>query len=346
MRLMKSLLAFVAALTCAAASLPAQRRARIGPTVSTIAIDEGGSSRRYTSFGGTIALLTGDDSETGLMVSRYPDLSGDACEFALTFLGLDSYYYPIGARGVAPFASSQLGLARVSESRVPLLGSCPGTVETSSELGLGFGLGVRVGAGDAVVAVVEGRFFQVLPRQLQGLEARGTVAIAFGKPRQTELLNGTLGPALSFLVPISGPLEGRGPFFGVRFRRDTKKSSTVGLQIDYAALKVTESCTPPGCEPHAVLFAPGYEASLHPRWGRFYGELGLLIAGFPEVGPDRGLAQGAHGGIGFDIYAGERTMVNLNSRLLWLQRATGDNVFGVQIGASVSPKLVHPKAKP
>ncbi|MGH7569319.1 MAG: hypothetical protein ACREL9_10180 [Gemmatimonadales bacterium] len=341
---MKQLLPLVAALTCAAAPLSAQRRVRVGPTASTIAIDEGSTSRSYTSFGAVIALLTGDDAETGLTVSRYPDLSNGACELALTFVGLDSYYYPVGARGVAPFASSQVGLARVSESRVPLLGSCPGTVETTSELGLGFGLGVRVGAGDAVVAVVEGRFFQVLPRQLQGLEARATVSVAFGPPRQSELLRGTLGPALSFLIPVSGPLEGRGPFFGVRFRRDTKKSSTVGLQIDYAAFKVTESCTPPGCKPHAVLFAPGYEASLHPRWGRFYGELGLLIAGFPEVGPDRGLAQGAHGGIGFDIYAGERAMVNLNARLLWLQRATGSNVFGLQVGASVSPKLVHPKA--
>ena len=39
-----------------------------------------------------------------------------------------------------------------------------------------------------------------------------------------------------------------------------------------------------------------------------------------------------------DLYGG-RVMWNLNARLLWLQRNSGENVFGVQVGASLSPKL-------
>lgn len=324
----------------------AQRKFRLGPTASVISIDFGASSESFPSVGGSVALLTGDDSETGLTISRYNDLSDNSCERSLTFYGLDSYYYPVGARGLAPFAGTQIGLARVTESQVPLLGGCTSSTpaSTSSELGYAFGLGVRVNVGADVAGILEGRFFQVPHSAIQALEARANVSVGFGKPREGDFLQGTLGPAVSFLIPVSGPLEGRGPFFGVRFRRDTEKAGTVGLELDYAPLRVTESCSPPGCEPYAILFAPGYEASLHPRWGRFYGALGLVIAGFPAEGPDRGVAQGAHGGIGVDLYSG-RAMWNLNTRLLWLQRTSGENVFGVQVGVSLSPKLVHPKAK-
>src|SRR5436853_265315 len=75
-----------------------------------------------------------------------------------------------------------------------------------------------------------------------------------------------------------------------------------------------------------------------PAWGRVYGVVGFLLAGFYAEGLDRGMAQGAHGGVGADFYSG-RAMWNLNARLLWLQRNSGENVFGVQVGASVSPKL-------
>ncbi|MGH7700659.1 MAG: hypothetical protein ACREMJ_09110 [Gemmatimonadales bacterium] len=341
---MARLLAVLAVLALLASPAAGQRRFRVGPVVSLMALDEGGATESYPSYGGTVALLTGDDSETGLTIARYGDLSSSACERSLTFFGLDSYYYPVGAGGIAPFASTQLGLARLSESQVPLLGSCPGTTETTSELGVGFGLGLRVGVGEGVAALVEGRFFQVLPDQLQGLEARANVSVAFGRPRQGELLAGTVGPGIGFWIPVSGPLEGRAPFVGVRFRRDTRKAGTVGLQIDYAPLQITEGCTT-ACEPYAILFAPGYETSLHPAWGRFYGELGILLAGFPADGPDRGMAQGAHGGLGSDVYLGEGAMLNVNARLVWLQRSGGDNVFGVQVGASVSPRLAHPRTR-
>jgi hypothetical protein len=148
---------------------------------------------------------------------------------------------------------------------------------------------------------------------------------------------------VSYLIPISGPLQARAPFVGVRFRRDTKKRSTVGLQIDYAPLKITEGCTTGSCEPFAILFAPGYESSLYASWGRFYGGAGLMLAGFPQSGADRGVAQGLHGGFGADLFAGRSVMTNINARLVWLQRKSKENVFGVQIGVSVSPRLERPQ---
>jgi hypothetical protein len=323
----------------------AQRPVRIGPTFSSIALqDANGSSRSYSSFGASLALLTGDDGESGLTVSRYNNLSNNACTRALTFLGVESAYYPIGAKGVAPFASTELGLAHVTESSAPLSATCSGlfppTVRTSNQLGLAFGLGVRVGSND-VLGTIEGRFVQVPNSFVQGLEVRGNVSAAFGRPRKSELLQGTLGPAVSMLIPASGPLQGNGPLLGVRFRRDTKKSGSLGLQIDYAPLRVTTGCTPPGCEPHAVLFAAGYEASVYPTWGRVYGEIGALLAGFYEQGPDRGIAEGAQGGVGVDLFSGSSLMWNGNARLLWLQRKSGESVFAVQVGLSVSPKLEH-----
>src|SRR5213082_2094694 len=126
-------------------------------------------------------------------------------------------------------------------------------------------------------------------------------------------------------------LSARG--FDVRPRK-----RTLGLQIDFAPLKITAACPPTGCEENAILFAPGYERSVRSAWGRLYGEAGFLLAGVYSQGSDRGIAQGAHGGLGVDLYSG-RVMWNLSSRLLWLQRNSGENVFGVQVGVSVSPRL-------
>jgi hypothetical protein len=338
---MKTLLVCLGALVAVVTSGAAQRRARFGPTLSWMSLREAsGNSHTYPSYGATVALLTGDDAETGLTVSRYNNLAQGDSVRRLTFFGVDSYYYPVGARGVAPFALATLGLARVTESQAlcPLL--CKDTLSTTSQLGLGFGLGVRLTAGDQIAAFVEGRFFQVPQTSIQALEARANVSVLFGTPRQTELLNGTVGPEVGALIPVSGPMQGRGPSLGVRFRRDTKKPYVVlGLEIDYVPLRITQNCTSL-CDPSAIFFAPGYEASAHTRWGRIYGELGVLLGGFYEEGPDRGIAQGAHGGLGVDIASGQGLLINLNSRLVWFQRSnSGENVFAVQVGAGLSPAL-------
>lgn len=313
----------------------AQRRARIGPTVSTISIEDGSGSHAFTSFGGALALLSGDDGEIGAAISRYGDLSNNTCVRQMTFLGLESNYYPVGPKGIAPYASTSFGLARVTDQDVGLLGICT-SAEPTNEFALGFGLGVRVNIGAQAAALVEGRFFQVPNSAIQALEGRANLSLAFGKPRTTQMLNGTLGPAAGFLVNLSGPFQGRSPTFGVRFRRDTKKG-TLGLQIDYAQLRAT-GCSS-DCAPNAILFAPGFEPSLRTSWGRLYADLGLLLAGFPSVGSDRGMSQGAHGGVGADILTSGAWMVNVNSRVLWLQRNDGANVFLLQTGVSVSPKL-------
>jgi len=339
---MRSILLGLAAATLAGHAA-AQGRARIGPTISTVSIEDGaGTSHSYSSFGGTFALLTGDDGEIGVSVSRYNDLSSSSCLRQLTFFGVESNYYPVGAKGIAPFASSTLGLAHVTDQDVGLLGICSAAAATN-ELGLGFGLGVRLNVGNQVAALLEGRFFQVPNSAIQSLEGRANVSIAIGKPRQTDLLSGTLGPAVGMLFPLSGPFEGRGPTLGVRFRRDTKKGATLGLQIDYAPLRVRQGCSS-NCEPYAILFAPGYEASLHSAWGRIYGELGVLLAGFPSEGPDRGIAQGAQGGLGADILGSGSLMWNVNARVLWLQRGNGNNAFLLQLGASLSPKVASTAA--
>jgi len=321
----------------------AQRQVRVGPTYSSISLEDlSGKTHGFSSFGGTAALITGDEGETGLTVARYHDLSTDGSLRRLTLFGLDSYYYPIGTRGVAPFAATTLGLARVTESAPatqcpPLL--CQDTVSTSSQLALAFGLGVRVNLGSSAVATVEGRFLQVPGSQIQSLEALLNASVAFGSLHKGEFLEGTVGPTASFFIPLSGSLRARAPSVGVRFRRDTKKAGTVGLQIDFAPLRLTAGCSPAGCnEPNAVLFAPGYEASVRPAWGRVYGEAGVLLAGIYTQGPDRGVAQGLHGGIGFDLASGQ-LLWNLNSRLLWLRRNSGENVFAVQVGVSLSPMI-------
>lgn len=335
----------VLGLAVAALALPdaaaAQRRARIGPTVSTISIEDGsGTSQSFTSFGGSFAFLSGDDGEIGIAVNRYGDLSSNTCVRQMTFVGVESNYYPVGPKGIAPFASTALGLARVTDQDVGLLGICT-SAQPTSEIGLGFGLGLRLNVGNQVAALVEGRFFQVPNSAIQALEGRANVSLAFGKPRQTQLLNGTLGPAVGLLLRVGGPMEGRGPTLGVRFRRDTKKAGVLGLQIDYAPLRVTTGCSS-NCEPTAVLFAPGYEPSLYPAWGRLYADIGVLIAGFPSLGADRGVAQGAHGGLGADILAGQSLMVNVNARVLWLQRNDHSNAFLLQGGVSISPRLERP----
>src|SRR5438309_2991930 len=330
-----------------AGNVAAQRRARIGPTVSSISIEDGaGSSRSFTSFGGSLAFLSGDDGEIGVGISRYGNLSSSNCVRQLTFVGFESNYYPIGAKGVAPFASSAVGLARVLDQdpllQFQLLG-CNTSAQTTNELGLGFGLGVRVNLGNQAAALVEGRFFQVPNSAIKALEGRANVSFAFGSPnKKSQLLNGTLGPAIGVLLPLSGPLEGRSGTVGVRFHREQRKGGALGLQIDYAPLRVRTGCSG-SCEPYAILFAPGYEPSLHPAWGRLYAELGLLLAGFPQIGQDRGVAQGAHGGLGADIFSGRTLMTNVNARVLWLQRndPSNRNAFLVQLGVSLSPRLEH-----
>jgi len=320
-----------------------QRRARLGPTITAVALQDGsGASHNFTAFGGTLALLTGDDSEIGLSVARYNDLSPDDCVRNLTFVALDSYFYPIGARGIAPYAITEVGLGGLKESTPQFGCGLLPNVTTSTQIGLAYGLGLRVTGGRWIAAMLEGRFFQMPNSAIQTLEARASVSATFGRAREGNFQEGTLGPTVSYLIPISGPLRARAPFAGVRFRRDTKKKSTVGLQIDYAPLEITQGCTTGVCRPFAILFAPGYEASLYPSWGRFYGEAGLILAGFPEAGEDRGIAQGLHGGFGADLYAGRTVMTNFNARLVWLQRKSGENVFGVQVGLSVSPRLERP----
>jgi len=328
-----------------AGTAAAQRRARIGPTVSSISIEDGsGGSQSFPSFGGSLAFLSGDDGEIGVGVSRYGDLSSSSCVRQMTFIGFESNYYPIGPKGVAPFASTAVGLARVldQDPMLALLG-CDTGAQTTNELGLGFGLGVRVNLGNQASALVEGRFFQVPNSAIKALEGRANVSFAFGGVnKKTQLLNGTLGPAIGVLTPLSGPLEGRGPALGVRFRRDQKKGGSLGLQIDYAPLNVRTGCST-NCRPYAILFAPGYEPSLHPAWGRFYAEVGLLLAGFPQIGGDRGVAQGAHAGLGADIFSGRTLMTNVNARVLWMQRndPNNRNAFILQVGGSLSPRLEH-----
>ena len=326
----------------AVSSAHAQRRFRIGPTYSSLGLDDrSGSSHSFSGYGGSAALVTGDDGETGLTIVRYGDLSTDQGIRRLTLFTLDSYYYPVGAGGVvAPFALTALGLARITEvdSLCLVIVSCSATASATSQLALAFGLGLRVNVGDAGVASIAGRFLEVPGSQIQALEAVANASLAFGAVRKGEFLEGTVGPAASFLIPISGALRARAPFIGARFRRETNKAGTLGLQIDLAPLKITAACPSTGCEENAILFAPGYEASIRPAWGRLYGELGLLLGGVYSQGPDRGIAQGAHGGLGVDLYGGA-VMWNLTSRLVWLQRNSGENVFGVQVGVSLSPKI-------
>src|SRR5260370_42223809 len=176
-----------------APSAPAQRRIRIGPIYSSLSLEDlSGSSHSFSSFGGSAALITGDDGETGLTIARYSNLSTDGRLRRLTLFGLDSYYYPVGARGVvAPFAGTTLGLARVTEARPGCLLLCGDTVSTSSQLALAFGLGVRLNVGSAAGATLEGRFLQVPGSALHALEAGAHASVAFRAPHNGEPLAGT-----------------------------------------------------------------------------------------------------------------------------------------------------------
>src|SRR2546429_9433435 len=131
-------------------SAHAQRRFRIGPTYSSLSLeDRSGSSHSFPSYGGSVAFITGEESETGLTIARYNDLSTDKGLRRLSLYALDSYYYAVGTRGVvAPFALTALGLARVTEvDSLCLLSIIPCSASTTSELALAFGLGVRVDVG-------------------------------------------------------------------------------------------------------------------------------------------------------------------------------------------------------
>ncbi len=68
-----------------------------------------------------------------------------------------------------------------------------------------------------------------------------------------------------------------------------------------------------------------------------------MLAGFPQIGDDCEVAQGAHGGLGADIFSGRTLMTNVNARLLWMQHndPNNRNAFIVQVGASLSPRLEH-----
>lgn len=344
---MRTTLLLAAALSVVvASSVHAQRRFRIGPTYSSLALDDlAGSSHTFPSYGGSLDLITGDESETGVTVARYNNLSTNHGLRRLTVYGLDSYYYPVGTRGVvAPFAMTTLGLARVTEvDSVCLVVTCAATGSATSELALAFGLGVRVNVGRAAAATLAARFLEVPGSQIQALEAVANASVALGAVRKGEFLDGTVGPAASLFIPISGSLHGRAPFVGARFRRDTKKAGSVAVQIDWAPLRIAAACPSTGCDENGILFAPGYEASVRPSWGRIYGQVGPLLAGVYSQGPDRGIAQGAHGGVGADIYGGP-VLWNINGRLLWLQRNSGENVFGVQVGVSLSPRIRVPVA--
>src|SRR5882724_2486430 len=180
-------------------SAHAQRRIRLGPIYSSLGLEDlSGSSHSFPSFGGSAALITGDDAESGITIARYNDLSTDGRVRRLTLFGLDSYYYPVGARGVvAPFALTALGLARVTEiDSLCLLSiiSCNASASATSQLALAFGLGVRVNVGGAAVATLAGRFLEVPGSQIQALEAVANASVALGGVHKGQLLAGTLGP--------------------------------------------------------------------------------------------------------------------------------------------------------
>src|SRR5260370_10342656 len=109
---MRTLTILAIVLACAASGhVAAQRRARIGATVSSISIEDGsGTSHSFTSFGASVAFLTGDDGEFGIGVSRYRDLSSNNSVRQLYFRGLESNSYPVGPKGIAPSPSGAIRL--------------------------------------------------------------------------------------------------------------------------------------------------------------------------------------------------------------------------------------------
>src|SRR2546430_15736040 len=188
----------VAALTLASAvPRQAQRRFRLGPAVSSMSLQAvSGASHSFTGYGGAVALITGDDGESGLSVIRYGDLGTDSRVRRLTLYALDSYYYPVGTRGIAPFAATELGLARVTESAsLCLLLSCTDTVSTSSQVALGFGLAVRTNGGKDAAASSEARVLERRHSPTQAPAGRGNAPSPPGSPRPRQLTAGTRPPA-------------------------------------------------------------------------------------------------------------------------------------------------------
>src|SRR3989442_12303707 len=115
---MSRMILLVTALTLASA-LPvhAQRRFRVGPAISSISLEDlSGAGHGFTGYGGAVALITGDDGESGLSVARYGELGTDGRVRRLTLYALDSYYYPVGTRGIAPLPAPEPGRARVPAS--------------------------------------------------------------------------------------------------------------------------------------------------------------------------------------------------------------------------------------
>src|SRR5437879_12750316 len=93
----------VGAVVLLAPTAVAQRRARVGPTLSWIALrDASGTSHIYPSICGSIALLTGDDAESGITVSCYNDLAQGGSVRRLTVCVSDYFQYPVRPRGVSP----------------------------------------------------------------------------------------------------------------------------------------------------------------------------------------------------------------------------------------------------
>jgi hypothetical protein len=43
--------------------------------------------------------------------------------------------------------------------------------------------------------------------------------------------------------------------------------------------------------------------------------------------------------VGADVFGGDHVQVSLGGRVLWLRRRTGENVYFLQLGASVSPRF-------
>src|SRR5437899_1767754 len=101
-------------------SAQAQRPFRLGATYSSPSLqDLSGATHSFSSLGGSIAFMTGDEGETGVTISRYHDLSTDGRARQLTLFGLDSYYYPVGARCAGAARSPASDSAAIPRKRAP-----------------------------------------------------------------------------------------------------------------------------------------------------------------------------------------------------------------------------------
>ena len=318
--------------------LQAQRPGRVGPVGAVIGLERGSITETYRGFGGLFGWLSGDDNELTASIARFPDISVDSLPRNMTAFALGSTYYPVGPQGLAPYLVSELGLVRYTRTTIPLLGSP--TTETSNELLLGAGLGFRFTSGGATAAL-EGRFTQIFGIE-SGLEARAHVGAAFGRPRESQLLPGTVGVTSAYLIHLGGAgrYVSRAPAVGARFWRYTVKRQAVSVDVLYAPVRQEDSTGAELLSTESVIFAAGYQMGLYPTWGRTYLELGGLFAGFWE-GEDKGLRSGVHAGFGVDFYQ-DQVNINVHVRGTWFQRVNGENVFSLLIGAGLSPKLPVP----